>query len=60
MNDLSITILPETAADAVPIERLHEWQRLPTSELLEQLRADLNRHASGALSDDIALLVVQR
>ena len=24
MNDLSITILPETAADAVPIERLHE------------------------------------
>ena len=24
MNDLSITILPETADDAVPIERLHE------------------------------------
>ena len=24
MNDLSITNLPETAADAVPIERLHE------------------------------------
>jgi predicted N-acetyltransferase YhbS len=24
MSDLSVTILPETAADAVPIERLHE------------------------------------
>ncbi len=24
MTDLSVTIMPETAADAVPIERLHE------------------------------------
>jgi len=24
MTDLSLTILPETADDAVPIERLHE------------------------------------
>jgi serine phosphatase RsbU (regulator of sigma subunit) len=41
-------------------DRLHEWLLLPTGELLDRLRTDLNRHAGGALRDDAALLVVQR
>lgn len=41
-------------------ERLREWPLLPTSELLNRLRADLHTHAGGRLRDDAALLVVQR
>jgi serine phosphatase RsbU (regulator of sigma subunit) len=41
-------------------ERLNRWLHLPTGLLLERLRADLTRHAGGFLSDDAALLVVQR
>lgn len=41
-------------------ERLGEWAELPTSTLLERLSEDVNRHVGGPLSDDAALLVVQR
>jgi serine phosphatase RsbU (regulator of sigma subunit) len=42
------------------VDRLHGWLPLPTDELLEQLRTDLNQHAGGFLQDDAALLIVQR
>jgi serine phosphatase RsbU (regulator of sigma subunit) len=41
-------------------ERLRTWVELPTSELLERLHEDLNKHVGGDLSDDAAVLVIQR
>lgn len=41
-------------------ERLHAWAELPTGDLLERLHEDLSRHVGGVLSDDAAVLVLQR
>ncbi|MCC3769207.1 serine/threonine-protein phosphatase [Streptomyces sp. UNOC14_S4] len=40
-------------------ERLDTWARLPTPELLERLRADLDAHTRGRLQDDVAVLVME-
>lgn len=41
-------------------ERLDAWATLPTPELLERLRADLDAHTGGRLQDDVAVLVMER
>jgi serine phosphatase RsbU (regulator of sigma subunit) len=41
-------------------ERLADFRDLPTDQLLERIRKDLVAHTHGSLSDDVALLVVQR
>ncbi|MBT2382224.1 PP2C family protein-serine/threonine phosphatase [Streptomyces sp. ISL-11] len=41
-------------------ERLGAWAGLPTRELLERLRADLDAHTGGRLQDDAAVLVMER
>ncbi|MDX3224154.1 PP2C family protein-serine/threonine phosphatase [Streptomyces sp. ME19-01-6] len=41
-------------------ERLGAWAELPTGELLERLHEDLSKHVGGVLTDDAAVLVVQR
>ncbi|MEV4440068.1 PP2C family protein-serine/threonine phosphatase [Streptomyces sp. NPDC049577] len=41
-------------------ERLAGWATLPTPELLERLRADLDAHTHGRLQDDVAVLVMER
>ncbi|MES4901151.1 MULTISPECIES: SpoIIE family protein phosphatase [unclassified Streptomyces] len=41
-------------------ERLRAWVGLPTGDLLERLHEDLSEYVGGVLSDDAAVLVVQR
>lgn len=41
-------------------ERLRAWAELPTGDLLEKLHEDLSNHVGGTLTDDAAVLVVQR
>jgi hypothetical protein len=41
-------------------DRLRRWPDLPTDRMLALLRADLERHSPGELSDDVAVLVVDR
>lgn len=41
-------------------ERLRAWVELPTGDLLERLHEDLSEHVGGVLTDDAAVLVVQR
>lgn len=41
-------------------DRLRRWPRLSTDRMLAQLRADLESHSPGELSDDVAVLVVDR
>jgi hypothetical protein len=41
-------------------ERLPRWAADTPDALLEDIRADLLRHAEARLSDDIAMVAVQR
>ncbi|MFF7730058.1 PP2C family protein-serine/threonine phosphatase [Streptomyces sp. NPDC008001] len=41
-------------------ERLDAWAALPTPQLLQRLRADLDAHTGGRLQDDVAVLVMER
>ncbi|MFK4147465.1 PP2C family protein-serine/threonine phosphatase [Streptomyces sp. NPDC004065] len=41
-------------------ERLRQWTALPPDALLTAVRADLRRHVNGSLTDDVAMVAVQR
>ncbi|WP_435241682.1 PP2C family protein-serine/threonine phosphatase [Streptomyces cucumeris] len=41
-------------------ERMARWSEDPLDQLVDQVRADLRRHAGGDLDDDAALLAIER
>ncbi|MCP9212081.1 PP2C family protein-serine/threonine phosphatase [Streptomyces sp. NEAU-Y11] len=41
-------------------ERMARWREDPLDRLVDQVRADLRRHAGGDLDDDAALLAIER
>ncbi|MEU5096068.1 PP2C family protein-serine/threonine phosphatase [Streptomyces sp. NPDC020996] len=56
-----VTEARSPAGDFYPLaDRLRNWTRLPPDALLAAVRADLRRHVDGPLTDDVAMVVLQR
>ncbi|MER6629895.1 PP2C family protein-serine/threonine phosphatase [Streptomyces sp. NPDC000987] len=56
-----VTEARSPAGDFYPLaDRLRNWTGLPPDALLAAVRADLRRHVDGPLTDDVAMVALQR
>ncbi|MFI1564576.1 PP2C family protein-serine/threonine phosphatase [Streptomyces sp. NPDC020490] len=56
-----VTEARNPAGDFYPLaDRLRNWTDLPPEALLAAVRADLRRHVDGPLTDDVAMVALQR